>query len=123
MQLHFRGVALVCASICISLAVAWLFAPQMLLGFGDIVYSYPAGLVGRRGAALFLGLGIMFILARNAEPSPVRAALAYGFSVACLGLGALGLYEYFTGHVNAAIFFAILVEFVLAILLLVAGKK
>ena len=124
MKLNFYSVSWVCAAICFGLASAWLFAPQVLLAWGDISYSYPVGLVGRRSAALFFGLGVMFALARSAEASPARAALAYGFSAACLGLGVLGLYEYFTLHVGPAIFFAIVVEFILAILLLmVAGKK
>lgn len=124
MKLNFYSVSLASAFICFSLAIAWMFAPQMLFALGEIVYTYPAGLVGRRGAGVFLGIGVMFVLARNTGPSPARSALAYGFSLACGCLAVLGLYEYFTGHLGAAIFFAIVVELVLAVLLLiVAGKK
>jgi hypothetical protein len=46
-----------------------MFAPNLLLSSWDVDFSYPVGLVGRRGAALFAGIGVMFFWARNAEPS------------------------------------------------------
>jgi len=87
-----------------------------------VEYSYPVGLLGRRGAALFLGIGVMFLLARNAKPSPSRSALASGFIVGCLALAVLGVFELFTGHAGPGILSAVAVEVALALAFLAATR-
>ena len=103
MPLSFRNLAIVAAVVCFALSVTWLLAPDLLLAMWDVEYSYPVGLLGRRGSALFLGIGVMFLLARNAEPSTSRSALVSGFTIGCLALAALGIFEFFTGHAGPGI--------------------
>ena len=118
MTLSFRALALCASAICFALAGTWLFAPSLLLDIWGVGYTYPVGLVARRSAALFLGVGIMFYLARDAQPSRSRTALSVGLSVACLALAALGVFELTTGHAGPGILSAVVVEFGLAVLFL-----
>jgi hypothetical protein len=78
-------------------------------------FSYPVGLVGRRVAALFAGIGVIFFSARNAEPSSTRSALITGFVVGCVALAALGTFELATGHAGPGILSAVLFEIALAL--------
>jgi hypothetical protein len=114
MSLSFQTIATVAAIICLGLTIVWLIAPQRLLSIWGVTYSHPVGLVSRRGAALFLGIGVMFFLARNAEPSASRAALSAGFIVACLALASLGIVELATKRARIGILSAVLVELILA---------
>ena len=87
-----------------------MFAPNLALSFWDVEFSYPAGLISRRLAALYAGVGVMFYSARNAEPSSARSALVTGTVVACLTLAALGVYELAIGHAGRGILVAVLIE-------------
>lgn len=113
MKLSFRNLAIVTAFICLGLALGWLFAPDAVLSSWGVGFSYSAGMVGRRGGALFAGLGVMFFIARNAEPSPARAAMVAGFMTACLGLAVLGLLEFATGHAGVGILPPVVAEIAL----------
>lgn len=110
MKLNFRTLAVLSAFICFSLALVWMFAPNLLLASWGVDLSNPVGLVGRRGAALFAGIGVMFFCARNAEPSSARSALVAGFVVSCLTLAALGGFELAKGHAGPGILSAVLIE-------------
>ena len=54
MSPSFEVLATIAATICFVLAVVWSLAPQRLLSLWGVAYSQPAGVVSRRGAALFL---------------------------------------------------------------------
>lgn len=110
----FHVLASVAAAICFALAVTWLLAPQVLFSILGLEYSHPAGLVSRRSAALFAGIGVMLFLARNAAASPSRDALSIGFVVACLVLAGLGIFEFIKKRVTIAILAAVVVEVLLA---------
>jgi hypothetical protein len=123
MSLNFRTVAIIAAVICFALAAVWLLAPSFLLSLWGVQYTYPVGLVARRGAALFLGIGVMLFLARNAEPSSSRFALSQGLAVGCIALAALGVIELVTGHAGIGILSAVLVEVALACALFATVRK
>ena len=115
--MRFKHVALATTGVCLALVAVWLLAPRPLLAFwGVSLAAHPlADLMGRRTAALFAGLGLMLYLARKAEPSTARTALARGFALACLGLALSGVYELWAGHAGIGILGAILVEASLAL--------
>jgi hypothetical protein len=121
--MRFKRLALATAGVCLALVAVWLVAPQALLAFWGVPSAAGplADLMGRRTAALFAGLGLMLFLARNAEPSGARAALARGFALACVGLAFSGVYELSVGHAGLGILGASLVEAALAIGFLTAG--
>lgn len=110
MKLDFRSLAILSALVFFSLALTWMFAPHLLLANWGVEFSSPVGLVGRRGAALYAGIGVMFFSARNAEPSLARSALVKGFVAACLILAALGIFELATVHANFGILTAVFIE-------------
>lgn len=72
MQLSFRTLSIITSLLCLVLALAWGFFPQLLLAIWSIEYSSAAGFVARRSAVLFAALGVMFYLVRSAQ----RAAVA-----------------------------------------------
>jgi hypothetical protein len=115
MKLSFREAAIAGSSICFALAAIWIGAPQFILWIWQIDGSQPALLMARRGGALFAGLAIMMLLARDAERSPARSAVAVGFSVSCAALAALGVYEFASGHAGVGMLAAAAVESVLAL--------
>ncbi|MES2886758.1 MAG: hypothetical protein V4739_01990 [Pseudomonadota bacterium] len=114
MQLSFRHLALASAALCFFLAATWLVAPQLLLWMWGVPYTDSAGLVGRRGAALFFGIACMLVVARSSGPSQGRLALAGGIAAGCLALAMLGLLELLRGRAGLGILPAVVVEIVLA---------
>ena len=123
MKLNFRSLAILYAFVCFSLALIWAFSPRLFLSTWGVDFSYPVGLVGRRGAALFAGIGAMFFWARNAEPSSARSALTAGFAVSCLALAALGIVELVNGHAGPGILSAVLIEAALILASLYVGSR
>lgn len=121
--MNFKNLATVSAFICFALALIWTLVPNVLLAMWGIDFSYSAGLVGRRGAALFAAIGIMFFTARNAEPSSARSALVSGFVFCCFALAALGTFELSSGHAGLGILSAILVEVALALAFIFVARN
>ena len=110
MKHDFQTVATATAGVCAGLALIWLCAPDLLLALWGVAYSYPAGLVGRRGAALFAGIAVMLWQARQAVPSPARSAMAQGMIVGCVLLAVSGAVELCTGHAGPGILIAVAAE-------------
>lgn len=115
MVFTFRSLALTASAICLTLACTWLFLPGFILQLWDVPYSYPVAIIGKRSAALFFCIAIMFFGARNAEPSQSRSSLSFGFMSGCFCLSALGLYEFFTANAGVGILAAVFVELALAL--------
>lgn len=105
------------------IGLAWLAAPQVLLGMWDVATPDAARLVGRRAGVLFLGFGAAFWLARGAVASVAGAALLRGTAVACLGLCALGALEWRTGTAGPGILAAAGVELAFAAGLIVLARR
>ncbi|MBT1539661.1 hypothetical protein B7R78_0022045 [Ralstonia solanacearum] len=122
MNIRFRNVAILYALVFFALALTWMLAPGLLLSSWGIELSSQAGLVGRRGAALYAGTGVMLLGARNAAPSPARSALLRGAVVACLVLAVLGVFEFATGHAKAGILVAVAIEIALAMAFLLVAQ-
>lgn len=100
--------------LCGALFLAWMFVPDFLLLTWGVGYTDAAGFVGRRSAALFLGISLMLARMRTFPPSANRTALADGFALTCGVLAALGFYEAWVGHAGPGIFSAIAVEILTA---------
>jgi hypothetical protein len=111
----FKTTALTTSVICFCLAGVWAFGSAILLNLWGVDYAASAELVGRRGAALFLGVGVMLLLARDAEPSQARTSLTVGLIVACTALALLGVLEFVLGNVGFGILSAVIVELMIAL--------
>jgi hypothetical protein len=118
MKISFRPLAIVTAMLFLALALLWMFAPQRLLEGWGLVSTPMAELLGRRAAALYAGMAVMFWLARNAPASLARAGMSNGLAVACLLLAALGVFELLVGHATGGILIAVAIELTLAVALL-----
>lgn len=118
MKLNFRNLAILASLLFFALAIIWMFAPNLFLASWGVDFSSSAELVGRRGGAVYAGVGLMFFSARNAEPSFTRSALVKGVVFACLVLATLGIFELATGHANSGILTAVFIEVALVLALL-----
>lgn len=121
MKISFRQLAIVTALLFLTLTLTWTFVPQHLMAGWGLVSTPVGELLGRRAAALYAGVAVMFWLARNAPPSLARSAMSQGLTVACLTLAASGMIELVAGHVTAGILIAVAIEMALALALLLAG--
>ncbi|APC18990.1 hypothetical protein BLL42_26025 [Pseudomonas frederiksbergensis] len=115
MQLSFRTLSTFTAGLCFVLALIWGVMPDAMLSIWSVGYSDATGLVARRSAVLFVALGVMFYLARNASPSVSRSALSSGLMVGAFGLAALGVGEWLNGHAGPGILLAVAVEIALGL--------
>ncbi len=86
-------------------------------------FSTAVGLVGRRAAALYAGIAVMFFSARNAEHSATRTALITGTITSCSILALLGVYEFATGHATSGILTAVFIEVTLVLAFLYVGAR
>ena len=93
MKLTFHRLAIFTAILFFILASTWMLAPVQLLSGWGVEFTTAVGVVGRRSAALYAGIAVMFFVARNAEPSSTRTALAFGIITVCTSLAFLGEYE------------------------------
>ena len=123
MKITYRTLALCAAVICFALTAIWLLAPNLLLSLWNVQISPHVELMARRGAALFLGFGIMLFSSLNTESSALRVALARGFAAGCFALACLGIFDFATGYAGIGIFLAVAVELLLAILFFVQAHR
>ncbi|WP_416423338.1 hypothetical protein RAM80_26355 [Pseudomonas sp. App30] len=122
MPLTFRRLALFCAFLCFALALIWGTSAERLLAFWDIPHSEAAALLGRRIAALLLGVGVMFFCVRGCPPSPARAAMVRGFMVGCLAMALLGLFDWLSGHAGPGILISVFAELGLGLAFVSVGN-
>jgi hypothetical protein len=125
-DMSFRVTALITAIVTSVLGVGYLAAGRILVGRWQIEPTGSVLLFGRRIGALYLGLAVMFFLARSAVASAERTALCSGAAVTCSLLAFLGLFEFSAGRAGAGILASVAVEFLLAVAyirILVAERK
>lgn len=121
--MKFRHIAILASILLFSLAAMWMFASELMLTQWGVAYSSETGLLSRRAAAFYTGIGLMLLLARNAEPSRARAALALGFTMTCFILAILGILEWHNGNANNQILIAVSVETILGLAFLLTNKR
>ncbi len=113
--MNFKVIATVTAIIAFVLGVVYLFAGELAVGRWQIQPTESVLLLGRRMGALYLGLSIMFFLARSAPASTTRTALGAGTAVALWVLVFLGVCELAAGHAGRGILGSVAVESTLAL--------
>jgi hypothetical protein len=113
--MSFRGTALITAIVTSMLGVGYLVAGRILVGRWQIEPTESVLLFGRRIGALYLGLAVIFFLARSAVASVARTALCSGAAVTCSLLAFLGLFELSAGRAGAGILASVAVELLLAV--------
>jgi hypothetical protein len=111
----FRTIAVITAIVTLLLGIGYLFFGGLLIGRWQIEPTENMLLLGRRMGALYLGLSVIFFLARSAPPSFVRTALVAGGATVTIVLVVLGIYEFSAGRVGSGVLVSIAIEALLAL--------
>ena len=114
MRITFKVTASVAAVVTFALAIGYLFAGALMAWRWQIDPTESVLLYCRRIGATFLGLSVMFMLARSIPNSEARRAISGGAVVMCLVLAFLGSYEYSVGHAATPILISAALELLVA---------
>jgi len=96
------------------LGLRFTFGGAGMLKEWGIEVSTGAVMLFRRLGLVYLALGLIFFLARDAGPSDLRSAVCLVMAGAVAALGVLGLFEYMAGRAGRGMVLAAVGEFVLA---------
>jgi hypothetical protein len=113
--MSFRAVASITAAVLFVLGLGYLFAGSLVVARWQLEPTDAVLLLGKRIGALYLGLSVMFFLARPVPISLARTALSAGAGVVCTLLSTLGVYEFLVGHSGPAILASACIEALLAV--------
>jgi hypothetical protein len=110
----FRVMAIIMTCAGCILGLRLIFAGGSVLKEWGIEATVGSLVISRRIGAIYLGLALMFFLARAAAPSDHRSAvcLVTGGTIALLAC--LGLFEFLAGRASAGIFVSVIAETILA---------
>ncbi len=110
----FKVMSSVLSLAAVVLSGRFFFAGASVLRDWGLEVTEGPLIMGRRIAALYLGLAVMFFLGRDAPPSTLRSAVSVGIGVALVLLAALGVFERAAGRVSSGIIVPALIEAVFA---------
>ena len=113
--MKFKILALITAIIVFVLGLGYFFFGSVIVGRWQVQPTESVLLLARRIGCLYLGLSVIFFLARSAPVSIARTALSAGTAVAVLSLSLSGVYELALGHVGKGILISAALELLLAI--------
>jgi hypothetical protein len=112
--MNFKTTAIITAVVSFLLGAGYLVLGEVVIGRWQIPISDSVLLMGRRIGALYLGLSLIYFLARSAPVSVARTALSAGTALALSILVLLGIYELTAGRVGAGILSSVAIEALLA---------
>lgn len=113
--MSFKTTAIITAIVLFLLGAGYLLIGELVISRWQIQISDAVLVLGRRMGAVYLGLSILFFLARSAPVSPGRTAVGAGAAAVTSLLAMLGIYELVAGHVGTGILASIAVESLLAV--------
>lgn len=106
------------AMVCLVLFALLLLAPASYVGTYGVASDTEVAFMVRRASPMFLGFAVMSWLARNAGPSPLRNALAWGLVAAFTGVALTGIAAFARGEADSVILVAAVGELLIAALFL-----
>ncbi len=113
--MSFKTTSIVAALVTFVLGAGYLFVGPLIVGRWRLEPTAGVLLMGRRIGALYLGLSVIFFLARCLGPSSARTALSAGTVVACSLLAFTGVQSLSTGLVGSGMLISVAVEILLAV--------
>ena len=113
--MSFKTIAIITAVVGCALGCAYLFLGNLVVARWQIEPTDSVLVLSRRIGALYLGLAVMYFIARSAPVSLARTALSAGTAVALSALALLGVYEFSSGRVGPGIFVSAGIELLIAI--------
>jgi hypothetical protein len=111
----FRTVATITSILLFILGAGYLFAGGIVVGRWNIQATGDVLVIARRIGAIYLGLSVLFYMARTVPASAARIAISAGATTVLSLLVALGIYEFLAERVGPGIFGSVGVELLLAI--------
>ncbi len=119
----FRLTATIGTAMCAGLFLLCFFVPTTFVMLYGASADAGAAFMGRRASVLFLGLAVIFWLARDAERSALRDAICFGAAVAFGGAALTGFWSYFSGTSGPQMILSALGEAGLAALFFLSTKR
>lgn len=113
--MSFKTLAVITAIVALVLGIGYLVFGTVIVGRWLIQPTDGVLLLGRRIGCLYLGLSVMYFLARSAPVSVARTALSAGTAVALLLLALFGVYELASGHAGRGILASAALELLIAL--------
>jgi hypothetical protein len=92
-----------------------LLVPEIMFYLFQIPESESAIFMSRRAAILFLGIGLLSWLVRDATHSTSTQSIKMSFAIIMFGLVLLGSFEYIRGNAGIGIGLAIITELLLGV--------
>lgn len=121
--MRFKASATIAGVLFFALFATLLLGPGLVYWLFELTPHALGDFLGRRAAMLFLALGTMSLLSRNAPPSPVRHTIARSISLGLVGLAIVGTYEWARGFAGPGIFVAVCAEAAVAAMLLSSVRE
>ena len=110
----FKTVAAIMSVLLFLLGVGYLFAGGTVVGRWDLPATDGVMLVARRIGAIYIGLSVLFFMAKGVPASAARTAMTAGAITVLSLLVILGVYEFVAGRVGVGIFVSAGIESLLA---------
>jgi len=113
--MKFKTMAIITGFALLALGLGYFFFGAVIVGRWQVEASASVILLARRIGCLYLGLALVFFLARQAPVSSARTALSAGAVAITLLLAGTGVYELALGHVGKGILISAAVELLLGL--------
>ena len=115
MKLTFRSLAILSALVFFSLALTWMFAPNVMLSRWGVDFSYSVGLMARRGASSVCGNRCHALFGKKRWAFARPLSVGYWFCCCLFDTRYAWVFELATGHAGFGISVAVLIEIALTL--------
>ena len=113
--MKFKTMAIVTGVALLALGIGYFFFGAIIVGRWQVEPTAAVLLLARRIGCLYLGLSLVFFLARQAPLSIARTALSAGAVVITLLLAGTGVYALAMGHAGKGILISAAIELLLGL--------
>jgi hypothetical protein len=113
--MKFKSMAIITGIALLALGIGYFFFGTFIVGRWQVEPTAAVLLLARRIGCLYLGLALVFFLARKAPLSVARTALSVGAVAITLLLAGTGVYALATGHAGKGILISAAVELLLGL--------
>lgn len=113
--MKFKTMAIVTGVVLLALGLGYFFFGAIIVGRWQVEPTAGVLLLARRIGCLYLGLALVFFLARKAPLSVARTALSAGAVAITLLLAGTGAYALAMGHAGKGILVSAAIESLLGL--------
>lgn len=113
--MKFKTMAIITGLALLALGLGYFFFGAVIVGRWGVEPTASVLLLARRIGCLYLGLALVFFMARRAPVSPARTALGAGAVAITLLLAGTGAYALALGQVGKGMLISAAIEFLLGL--------